>query len=352
MLKFVVPLAAMILIAALGFSLDSGLRNGSAAASHSLPQLEGLEPPVAEASGRVEGLTKEAELRPELPGRVVEIRVREGDIVGAGDVLLVLDSTTQRHDEALCQAELTVAEAELERLINGARSFERHEAAAQHRALLSQWEAASKRLERSTALHANHHTTQQQVEDYAAEAAALKHRAEAARAQLELLEAPAREDEVRRCQAKIAAARARLDQARAQREKMTLRAPTSGTVLRSLAQLGELIGPSTTEPAMVFVDTSHLYVRAFVEEFDAPRIELGMAASVTADGLPGRAFAGRVVRLAPSMTRKQIFADDPAENYDTKVREVWIELGSTAPLIIGLRVDVTFRQHSASPASG
>ena len=67
-----------------------------------------------------------------------------------------------------------------------------------------------------------------------------------------------------------------------------------------------------------------------------------MSATITADGLPGIELAGRVVRLSPRMSRKQLFTDDPAEHYDTKVREIWLDLDPTnTPLVLGLRVDIT-----------
>ena len=95
--------------------------------------------------------------------------------------------------------------------------------------------------------------------------------------------------------------------------------------------------------------------RAFVEELDAPRVELGMPARITADGLAGE-LRGRVIRLSPRMSRKRLWSDDPAERYDTKTREVWIELDEAEEgLVVGLRVDATLEPASdpdpAAPAS-
>jgi hypothetical protein len=81
-------------------------------------------------------------------------------------------------------------------------------------------------------------------------------------------------------------------------------------------------------------------VRAFVEELDAPRVALGMKAVVVADGLPDQQLLGQISKLSPRMTAKQIWSDDPAERYDTKAREVWIDLKTSSPLVVGLRVDV------------
>jgi hypothetical protein len=67
-----------------------------------------------------------------------------------------------------------------------------------------------------------------------------------------------------------------------------------------------------------------------------------MTARVTADGLPGTTFAGRVVAISPRMETKSIHADQPFELYDSKVREVLVALDASEPLIVGLRVDVSF----------
>jgi multidrug resistance efflux pump len=88
------------------------------------------------------------------------------------------------------------------------------------------------------------------------------------------------------------------------------------------------------------VDTSKYHVRAFVEELDAPRIKIGMPAEISADGLDER-LSGRVVRVSPHMTKKQLWSDRPTERFDTKSREVWIELDQSGDHVIGLRMDVT-----------
>lgn len=129
--------------------------------------------------------------------------------------------------------------------------------------------------------------------------------------------------------------------AKVQLQRTCLRAPRAGQVLETHVEVGELTGPDAPEPAVVIADTSRLRVRAYVDEIDAPRLRVGMAAQVTADGLRDRQFAGRVVELAPQMQRKPLRTDYPTERQDTKAREVWLELEDAAELLVGLRVDVT-----------
>ena len=134
-----------------------------------------------------------------------------------------------------------------------------------------------------------------------------------------------------------------------QLDRTRIHAPCRGQIQDVDVEAGELTGPDSAQPAIVMVDTTRFQVRAFVEEIDAPRVEIGMAATVRADGLPDREFQGRVVRLSPRMGRKQLWSDHPAERYDTKTREIWIELDESKSLVVGLRVDVMIDPRSLAP---
>ncbi|MBN1909067.1 MAG: HlyD family efflux transporter periplasmic adaptor subunit, partial [Pirellulales bacterium] len=170
-----------------------------------------------------------------------------------------------------------------------------------------------------------------------------------ARTHAELLNAPARPDEILMDKARIRAAQARLELARVELDRTKVRAPSDGQILDVEVEPGELTGPDVAQPAVVITDTSRYRVRAFIEEMDAPRVRQGMSVRVVADGLPGRALEGRVAQCCPRMGRKQLWSDDPAERYDTKTREVWVDLDSREDLIIGLRVDVVIDTESAAP---
>ena len=230
----------------------------------------------------------------------------------------------------------------MERLINGARREERREAKAEAEALEAQLNGARQRQTCVLALRKSRATTDQELDDLRAEVDRLAAQLDAARAHYECLAAPVREDEVHRARAKVAAAEAQLKLARNECQKATLRAPLAANVLKIGVEIGELLGPDASEPALIVADTSRLYVRAYIDELDAPRVCLGMPARVSADGLPGKQVMGNVVRMSPRMSRKPLRTDDAAERFDTKVREVWTELddSGTENFVIGLPVDV------------
>jgi multidrug resistance efflux pump len=298
------------------------------------------------ALGRVEGLTSEIELRSQLTGRIVELPIREGQCVEEGEVLLGLDDQQHRYEVALATAEVELARANLAHLVNGAHPQERAEAAAMYRAKVGEFDLAKRAWKRISELKAAEAVSQQKADDQEGQVVVLAAEVDAAKARLEQIEAAARVDEVRMEEARIQAAEARLELAKVELERTRIHAPCRGQVLEVDVETGELTGPESAQPAIVMVDTTRFQVRAFVEEIDAAGVKLGMTATVRTDGLPDREFKGRVVRLSPRMGRKQLWSDRPAERYDTKTREVWIELEEGESLVVGLRVDVMINPRS------
>ena len=304
------------------------------------------------ATGRVEGWSDQLELRPQLAGAVAKVHVQEDQLVSDGDVLVELDDGTYGHQVSLAIAEIELAQARHDRLVNGAHPQEIAAAVADYNAMLAEFENAERAWRRIASLRSENVATQQEADDAQARHRSTLAKMNAAQARLAQLKAPARQDELRAAGAQLAAAGSRLELARTELEKTRLRAPRHGRVLAIHIEQGEIAGPQSAQPAIVMADTTRLQVRAFVEELDAPRVQPGMPVEISVDGLPGKSFSGRVSRLAPSMSRKQLYSDAPNERFDTKVREVWIELADTAGLFVGLRVDVTIDPHAAGATEG
>lgn len=299
-------------------------------------------PAVISAPGLVEGLTEDVVLLPEVTGVVAERLVDVGDQVDRGQALLRLDDRKARLAVRTAEAAHSSAEAQLERLLNGARSYEREEARALREATFARLNQAETTLERLTQLERQSVVAAQEADDARANVENLTAQLAAADARLASVEAPAREDEVRLAKARVDAAQAEVEIAQLALEKTQLVSPLAGRVLDVDAQVGELISPSHG-PVVVLADTSRLRVRAYVEELDAPRVVAGSVAEVAADGLPGERFTGRVASVSPRMAAKSLLTGQPSELYDTKVREVLIDLGQSPGLIVGLRVDVWVR---------
>lgn len=344
MFKFLGVVGSLGAIVALGLLIDTQSRSKS--------QAESREPEFLRiaAPGRIEGVTPPVELRPERPGRVVEILVKENQKVTAGELLLRLDDELAKHEVAFAASEIEEAEGALDRLMNGARLEEIKQAAAQLEIVKAKLLRAKRDWERISPLLEQGAATPQEGDQVYATASALSAEVEAAAQRLALLKAPPREDEVRMARARVGEARARWKQAATRQEQTRLYAPSSGTILEIDPEVGEMIGPDTDRPAIVMADTTQFFVRAFVEELDAPRVQVGMEATITADGLPNRQLTGCVSRMSPRMDEKVLRTNHPGERLDTKVREVWIELdkledSADFELVVGLRVDVLIDPH-------
>ena len=305
------------------------------------------------AAGRVEGATSRIELRPPLSGRVTEVFVTEGQEVTAGQVLLSQDDRHFIHQVDLASAELAAARAELQRLLNGPTDHELGEAAAMYEAKVAELKHTQLTWDRIGQLHQASAIPAQQADDQRSHARRGSNPTwPRQRPDLDNLKTQPRADEVRLAETRVSAAQARLDWMQAELDRTQLKSPIAGQILRVDAKAGEMTGPNSPEAAIVMADLSRLTVRAYVEELDAPRIRVGMPATITADGVPGHEFPGRVVRVSPMMGPKSIRSDDPAERHDTKAREVWIDLtGPTEGLIFGLRVDVFFELEEPPLAS-
>jgi HlyD family secretion protein len=295
------------------------------------------------ATGIVEGRTEDVELRPEASGRVDEVSVHLGDWVEAGQVLLRLDDRTQRAQVAVSQANLQLAQANLDRLVNGARETERQEARALLTAKKARLHQARLTWQRVQTLRAQAAIAQQEADDQEGVVLALTAEEEAAEARLNQLDAPARDDELRAAQARVAAVQAEYELAAIALDRTSLRAPTRSQVLDVCVEPGETITAGRTEPVIVLSDTSQLRVRAYVEEIDAPRITAGMSANVKADGLSGKSFAAIVRSVSPRMDAKKMATGQSNELYDTKLIEAMLDLSDSQGLILGLRVDVVIQ---------
>ena len=97
--------------------------------------------------------------------------------------------------------------------------------------------------------------------------------------------------------------RSRIAVAKANLERLVLRAPFDGVVADISGELGEYATPSPpgipTLPAIDLIDDSCMFVSAPIDEADAANIKVGQVARITLDAIKGKSFAGKVKRIAP-----------------------------------------------------
>jgi multidrug resistance efflux pump len=137
-----------------------------------------------------------------------------------------------------------------------------------------------------------------------AQAASARAAVAQAQAQLDLLRAGARSEDVAVAEAAVAQAQAAVDAARAALAKGQLMAPFDGTVSAVEARPGEVVQPG--QEAIVLGDLGQMRVETTdLRETDVAKVQVGQEVDVTFDALPNRVFQGMVTRIAPMSTAEQ-----------------------------------------------
>ena len=79
----------------------------------------------------------------------------------------------------------------------------------------------------------------------------------------------------------------------------TITAPISGTIISKDVKVGDTVGTSTAtaDTMCVIYDLSYLEMTLDVDELDILSLEVGMAADVTLDALPGQSFRGVITKI-------------------------------------------------------
>jgi multidrug efflux pump subunit AcrA (membrane-fusion protein) len=202
---------------------------------------------------------------------VVEVRVRAGDRVRAGQVLIVLDE----RDLAAHARQSTASVEAAERGLAAARA-ERAAADAEQKAAAA-WHT------RIAALHARQSATAQELDEAAARLAGATARTEAAQARIDQATADA------------AAARAAADATSTTQSFATILSPFDGIVTERLTDPGNMAAPGA--PLLRLDGDGALRVEVMVDEARAPHVRTGDDVEVLFEGREAP-VPSRVIEIA------------------------------------------------------
>jgi HlyD family secretion protein len=327
----------------------------------------GIPSNVVALSGRIEG--DDSAVAAKTSGRIVEIRVREGDQVKSGDVIAIFDDQQIRAREEQARVAVIGAQArekaareqigvlqdqlhqnqlltEQATLDAGGRVKQAEEDLAAAQAGLAQqqasYELASFDREAYTRLAQSGAVSERQgkqavatADQQAAAVAAARRRVEAASGALTTAKANLSNTNIREAQtagirkqiaeqeaeiasatASAAQAQAELTEAQANLQDLTVRAPFTGTVMTRTAEPGEVIQAGT--PIVTLLDLSKIYLRGYIPEGKIGRVKIGQAAHVYLDSEPNKPLDAYVLRIDPQAT----FTPENTYFQDDRVKQV------------------------------
>jgi len=233
-----------------------------------------LPPGIIPVSGRIEG--DDSAVGPKIAGRILDVTVREGDTVKAGDVIAVLDDAQVRAREEQAAAMVRQAEARL-------AAVEAQLAQAQASHAQARWDrdAFAELFRRELVAEQQARQAENNEKTQAAAVLAATRQVTAAQADLDH-------------------SRAQLAEAQANRNDLRVLAPFDGTVATRTAEPGEVVNAGT--PVITLIDLSRVYLRGFVPEGQIGRVRVGQPARVYLDSAPTTPIDAVVMRIDPQAT--------------------------------------------------
>jgi HlyD family secretion protein len=285
----------------------------------------------------------------EVPGTVVTVPVRVGDIVKPGDLLLALDTGDLERSVQQAQASVAASQAALDKLTQPplpadlaaakAGVTAAQEALTQLQAGQTQdqltvlattmlkdqvavaqaqtaYDKVAWRNDVGTTTEAA--TLQQATLDLqnataayrqaiapptASDIATAKSNISAAQDKVAQLLAGGTDADRRAAEANLKQAQLSLEQAQINLARATVRSPIGGAVLAVNAQVGQSV--SSGFSAFTLGDLNSLEATVNVAEVDIPRVKVGQSAQIALDALPGQSFNGDVTLIAASSTSAQ-----------------------------------------------
>jgi HlyD family secretion protein len=287
------------------------------------------------ASGKIEAKTS-VDISADITGRIIDIAVREGDLVKRGQFLLQIDPA--QYQAAVARAEGVVASTQATLL--------------QTKATRDQAQRAWNRARQLTQLGDN---------------LIAPETAEQAQTALDVAEA-----NYQSTKAQLEQSRASLQEAKDNLAKTRLTAPISGRVVRLAVEEGEVAVPGTfsreTGLLMTIADLSVILAKVQVDETDVVRLKQSDSVEVTIDAYPDTTFSGRVTKVSHSAkltpTQTASGSNDRAVDFDVEItlkkppEDIRPDLSCTARIVTDTRgnalsipiIALTVRDHEKVPS--
>ncbi len=227
---------------------------------------------ILQATGYVTARVQ-ATVSAQVTGKLTKLLIEEGEHVKAGQILALVDDTTQKAAVAQANAQLQTARASL----------------VQFEAQLAQ---ARRDLVRNEGLVDRHLVSQQALEN--------------ARTQVETLEA-----QVNLQQRQIDLSGAQVRSAQVQLDYTTVHAPFSGVVIAKAAQAGEIVSPLSAGGGFTrtgigtIVDMDSLEIEVDVNEAYINRVQANQPAQATLDAYPDWSIPAHVIAIIPTADRSK-----------------------------------------------
>jgi HlyD family secretion protein len=220
-------------------------------------------------------------IAPDTPGRIISVDVREGDVVQVGDILIQMEDTNERAMLATVTARLDAATARYDDAAAGARAPEIGAARDQLTQARAAQTEARDAVDRTRNLFQQGHVSQARLDQAVAAATSTDARVAEMRQRLNIVQLPARDNQLRALQAEIAAVQAERDQAEYRLNLRTVVASGDARVERQIRYNGEQAGPA--QPILNLLPADAVHAVVFLPEPELAANPVGTVLDVDCD---------------------------------------------------------------------
>ena len=249
------------------------------------------------ASGKVQP-EAEVKISPDVPGEIIELTVKEGDKVIAGQLLLRIDPDIQQSNVERLEAGLNTAKANLAN------------AKSRKAQVDAQFTNAKALYERNKKLFEQKVISDQEYDAATSSYEVAKNEVEAAK------------QNVSGADFNVKSANAALQEAKKNLTRTTIFSPVNGTISKLSVEKGErVVGTSQMAGTeiMTIANLNEMEVNVDVNENDIVRVGVGDSADIEVDAYIGRKFRGVVTSIANSANVSGALVDQ-VTNFEVKIR--------------------------------
>jgi HlyD family secretion protein len=247
-----------------------------------------------------------------IVGRVEEIFVERGDIVQAGDTIILVEDDEYVAQIEMTEARVAIAQANLDQLRAGSRPQEI--ALAQADAASAEASAIQARADekRAADLLEDEVTTPQEIERARTNRIVAESNLRIKKEMARLAELGPRVEEIQMAEAQLEEAEANLEFSKTQLSFTVITSPITGTILEKVAKKGEMVtnsnfggGRGARSSVASLADLTDLQVELDITEDDLPRVRMDQRCEIRVDGFPEERIEGIVDEIAPRADRQK-----------------------------------------------
>jgi len=268
------------------------------------------EPTALTAGGYIIPRRK-IQLSSKVTGRVAAVTVEKGDPVRQGQVLVQLEEAEFRAQVEEARGNVRMAQARLAELEAGSRPQEVEQAQATVALAEANWRNAQLNHDRAQQLLARGLLAQGEYDKARMTYEVTQAQVTEAKKRAELVAIGPRREQIALARAQVAAARAALARAETWLAATAITAPTEGTVLERLVEVGEMVTTSfvgergAKSSVVSLANLRDLQVELDISQADFNKLTMGQKVLVVPEAYTERTYDGRLVEMAPEANRQK-----------------------------------------------